>query len=155
MIIYTGPNDQTKPEPEPLPNVMLEDFEADKLNHWWEDITTSGKWSRITGPTPTSGTGANSAYSGDSYYYTEASGTGNTNKDFVLRSKLLRIYTKADLSFRYHMYANENFNSSDLGDLSVYINDWPDQRNREPVWTGRQQENENDEWKEVRFLYKR
>lgn len=88
-------------------------------NCWTATQTGSYSWDITgTGTTPSSGTGATSAYSGTKYFFTEAS-SGVSGDLASLYSPLIDIssLSNPNLYYYYHMFG------SVIGTLRVYVND--------------------------------
>ncbi len=93
-----------------------ESFES-SFGVWTADPGNDFDWTRITGQTPSSGTGPLGAYDGLWYIYTESSGnnpnyTAALDADFNFSS-----LTKPALTFYYHMYG------SSMGTLYIDVDD--------------------------------
>ena len=115
------------PPPTPLLPDMVQlscDFEVDTCI--WNDHTAPDgyTWTRMSGGTPSSGTGPSGDHTGSGYYlYTEASGKPY-NKLHRLESPLFSLQQDATLSFFYHMRGSDY-----MGTLSVEVN------NNETGWS--------------------
>ena len=100
------------------------DFEVDTCV-WTDTASPDGySWTRMSGGTPSSGTGPSGDHTGSGYYlYTEASGLPY-NKLHRLESPLFSLQQDATLSFFYHMRGSDY-----MGTLSVEVN------NNETGWS--------------------
>ena len=78
------------------------------LNGWTNDINNDFDWIVSSGPTPSSGTGPNSAYEGLEYIYTESSNPNNPSKRASLISPCFNLseYDNPVLHFWFHKYGN-------------------------------------------------
>ncbi len=91
----------------------LESFETGFAG-WEASNDADLEWSRLSGSTGSSGTGPSSAYDGNYYLYTEASGSGNPNKTFGIEANFnCENIIKPYLEFYYNMYG------SSMGELKV------------------------------------
>lgn len=105
---------------------------------WEQDNTDELDWTRYSGSTPSNGTGPSSAFEGNFYMYTEASGS-NRNKVARLISPCFDLsgLTNPEVSFAYHMYGR------DMGMLSLQVsldngNSWT------TIWT--ESDNQGNQW---------
>ncbi len=91
-----------------------ESFE-NTLGAWTQDTNDDLDWSVDTNGTPSNNTGPSNAADGSYYIYVEASGngTGYPNKKAILNSPCfdLNNANQAALSFKYHMYGDNNMGS--------------------------------------------
>ncbi len=90
-------------------------FETDFAG-WEQSLDDDYNWSRNSGSTGSTGTGASSAYDGNYYLYTESSSPAYPYKEFGLYS----LFTFENvgnpyMSFWYHMYG------VDMGELKVQV----------------------------------
>ena len=84
------------------------DFETDDLNGWSQGVNGTDDdidWWRKSGSTPSGNTGPSSAYQGDYYIYTEASGSNHPEKEAVLLSPCFGFGSTSlpSIEFVYHM----------------------------------------------------
>lgn len=116
-----------------------ESFESDFGD--WNNTPTGDDfdWTRHSGSTGSSNTGPSSAYDGNFYLYTEASGYNYMTAILEGPCFDLRTDWSPVLSFWYHMYG------SDMGTLSVEVTD--DCINWSTIWT--LSGNQNNIWHEA------
>lgn len=119
----------------------LESFETG-FGVWVQDPTNQLDWTRISGPTPSSGTGPLGAYDGSWYIYTEASGFNPSNRGIVMAEFDFSTLSNPGMTFYYHMYGNS------MGELYVdafdgifYAIPWS--------MAGQQQTSETDPWRKA------
>lgn len=97
----------------PGTTISEQGFETDLGN--WVSSGYSG-WVRESGPTPTGGTGASSAYEGSYYVYVETNDSYyNGNEDYL--EYTFTVTTEGFLEFAYYMYGSQ------VGTLSVEFYD--------------------------------
>jgi hypothetical protein len=116
-----------------------ESFEKD-FGVWAPEMTNDFNWERITGQTPSSGTGPLGAYDRLWYIYTEASGNNPNYTASLFADFDLTPLTKPMLRFYYHMYGNS------MGTLYIDVDDGS---GATTVWTlaGEQQTWVTDAWR--------
>jgi PKD repeat protein len=87
----------------------LEGFETPQTL-WTQSASDDFDWERISGGTPSSGTGPTRAYEGSFYMYIEASTPNYPNKTAILNSPCLNFtgVTNGFISFNYHLYSTDN-----------------------------------------------
>ncbi len=110
------------------------------VNCWTATPASGYGWEVEDGPTGSSDTGPNGAFSGDKYYFTEATfGLPGDEAELITPELDLSSLTIPILQFRYHMYGSE------MGSLHVDIfnNVW---NNDEFVLNGEQQVTASDPW---------
>jgi hypothetical protein len=102
------------------PNILtqswIETFENTTIN-WSQSSNDDMDWLRQTGPTPSSGTGPNSAAQGNYYLFIESSAPNFPAKTAELISPCLLLSNlySPNLEFNYHMYGVQ------MGDLYVEV----------------------------------
>ncbi|MFK7796636.1 MAG: T9SS type A sorting domain-containing protein [Aureispira sp.] len=87
-----------------------ESFNAN-FGNWTQSSSDNFNWTRISGSTPSSGTGPNSAADGSHYIYTEASSPNSNGKRAIITSPSLNfsnLGSNGTLSFQYHMYSSRS-----------------------------------------------
>ena len=93
------------------------------FNGWTHDPNNDFDWTILNGPTPSANTGPTSAYEGDYYIYTEASGANFPYKTAAIISPCINLseYNNPVLDFWYHMYDDPNNNGVGQGSSAVDI----------------------------------
>ncbi len=139
---------------------FIDDVEAhagttsSEIGNCWSSIpsgvTNAYRWNVIGngGSTPTSGTGPNSAHSGNNYFFTEASSPAQQGNIAELLTPVIDVsaLTTPQLSFYYHMYG------SGMGSLHVDVSDNGTWHNDEIVISGQQQTSGSDAWLEYSLV---
>ncbi|KAJ9452960.1 hypothetical protein DIPPA_70073 [Diplonema papillatum] len=84
-----------------------ENFEG-SFGGWFQDESDDVDWSRVSGGTPSEGTGPTSAYQGQYYVYVEATSPNYPSKRAILNSPCFDLVNAAtaEFSFAYHMYSS-------------------------------------------------
>lgn len=91
-------------------------FETADLGNWTQSLTDDMDWTRYSGSTPTSYTGPSSAYEGNYYIYTEASGFSPAKKAELYSVDFdISTITNPYLELWYHMYGTQ------MGELHIDI----------------------------------
>lgn len=87
------------------------------LGDWRQSSNDEIEWTRKSGSTSSSGTGASSAYEGSYYMYVEASSPNYPSKTSILVSPSFNLTTgcNANFKFNYHMYG------SAMGSLELQV----------------------------------
>ncbi|MEQ9298932.1 MAG: hypothetical protein RIF33_10230 [Cyclobacteriaceae bacterium] len=82
----------------------IEDFElAGSQNGQWHNSGFGTGWERGSGPTPTSNTGPDAAYSGNYYLYYDASSFGSENQIYESQNYVFGPGDLPVIGFAYHM----------------------------------------------------
>ena len=109
---------------------------------WTQAATDDIDWTRLSGATPSAGTGPSTAAQGSNYLYVEASGQGSgyPNAQAILNSPCFDLtnVASATFSFKYHM-----FGDTDMGSFSLQASS-----NNGSTWTSvwSKSGNQGDSW---------
>ena len=118
-----------------------EGFESG-LGAWTQATSDNINWTRLSGATPSSGTGPTSASQGSNYLYVEASvqGTGFPNAQAILNSPCFNLtsVSAANFSFKYHMYGDTDMGTFTLqassNNGSTWTSIWSQTGNKGNSW---------------------
>ena len=92
-----------------------ESFENGFGTTWIQDPNNSVDWTNISGTTPSFNTGPSSAFDGNFYIYTEASGSANSEAVIYVDCIDPTQWSQLSLVFAYHMFG------SSMGTLSIDV----------------------------------
>ena len=92
-----------------------ESFENGFGTTWIQDPNNSVDWTNISGTTPSFNTGPSSAFDGNFYIYTEASGSSNSEAVIYVDCIDPTQWSQLSLVFAYHMFG------SSMGTLSIDV----------------------------------